>query len=130
MDIEKPSKKTGCLNNVYVDDVPVGTKIWTVAYPKTTIDHIKSGSININYISEAYEGTITKHHPEYRDRGLLSWPCYETDMEILGGASGGPVFISGSKGTIFALNCTGTTPHSFSHVTSIAPLTGNTRGTA
>ena len=118
----KHLKQTGCLNLISIEDIPEGTKIWTVAYPKTTIDPKKDDVVNINFVSEAYEGVITKHHPEYRDKGLLSWPCYETDMEIKGGASGGPVFISGSKGTLFAVNCAGTSPHSFSHVTSVVPL--------
>lgn len=118
----KEMEKTSYLTFVSNEDVEEGTKIFTVAHPLTTIKHIQPGQVNINIESQAYEGTVTKHYPEKRDSGLLSWPCYETNMEIKGGASGGPVFISGSNGVIFAVNCTGTDPHMFSHVTSLAPL--------
>ncbi len=119
---KKYLKQTACLNLISTEDLSNGTKIWTVAYPETTISPVIDGKLNINLFSQTYEGEITKHYPEFRDRGLLSWPCYETNMEIKGGASGGPVFISGSKGTVFAVNCSGTEPHSFSHVTSVKPL--------
>ena len=123
---KKEMEQTSHLNFVSSEDVKEGTKIFTVAHPLTKVEHTKPGHVNINIESQAYEGTVTKHYPEKRDSGLLSWPCYETDMEIKGGASGGPVFISGSSGVVFAVNCTGTDPHMFSHVTSLAPLISQT----
>jgi len=115
-------EKTAHLNYVSGENVAVGTKIFTVAHPLTTISNLSKGHINIAIKSEAYEGKITKHYPVRRDVGLLTWPCYETDMEIKGGASGGPVFLSGKGGVVFALNCTGTDPHMFSHVSSLSPI--------
>jgi len=118
----KEMEKTSHLNFVSNEDVKEDTKIFTVAHPLTKVEHTQPGRVNLSIESQAYEGKVTKHYPEKRDSGLLSWPCYETDMEIKGGASGGPVFISGSSGVVFAVNCTGTDPHMFSHVTSLAPL--------
>ena len=115
-------EKTAYFHTVTGENVAVGTKIFTVAHPLTTISNLSVGHINIDIKSEAYEGKITKHHPVSRDAGFLSWPCYETDMEIKGGASGGPVFLSGRSGVIFALNCTGTDPHMFSHVSALSPI--------
>ncbi len=100
----------------------VGTGIWTVAYPLATVNSLEDGGVNVYSKSDMFSGRITKYYPEGRDRGLLSWPCYETDMEVKSGASGDPVCISGSSGVVFAVNCTGTTPHSVSHVSSLVPL--------
>ncbi len=119
---ENELKNTAHLNYVSGENIALGTKIFTVAHPLTTVSNISKGHIDIHVNSEAYEGKITKHHPVSRDAGLISWPCYETDMEVKGGASGGPVFLSGKDGVIFAINCTGTDPHMFSHVSSLAPI--------
>ena len=79
--------------------------------------------MNIHLESQAYEGVITKHYPIKRDSGLLSWPCYETTMELKGGSSGGPVFISGSNGVVFAVNCSAL-DSKLSHISSLSPLVG------
>jgi Trypsin-like peptidase domain len=115
-------ENTAHFNHLTTDPIPIGTKIWTVAYPLATVSHSSKNAINIHSQSDMFTGKITAHYPVRRDRGLLNWPCYETDMELKAGASGGPVFVSGS-GVIFAVNCTGTEPHSVSHVSSLAPLT-------
>jgi hypothetical protein len=101
-------------------DVPVGTGVWTVAYPLATVTRLETGGVNIYAQSDMYIGRITNHYPERRD-WLLDWPCYETDMEIKPGASGGPVCISGSGGIVFGVNCN-SLDSSLSHVSSIAPL--------
>ena len=113
---------TAHFNYAMGDEIPVGARIWTVAYPLAKVTQPQAGHVNIHAQSDAFSGIITKHYPERRDLGLLNWPCYETDMEIRGGASGGPVFLSGSGGAVCGINCTGTTPHSVSHITSLAPL--------
>jgi hypothetical protein len=78
--------------------------------------------VNISLQSDAFEGRITKHYPERRDSSGITWPCYETDMEIKSGASGGPVILSGSGGVVFAVNCRSIQPHVVSYVSSFAPL--------
>ncbi len=115
-------RHTAFFSKAMTDAVPVGTAIYTVAYPLAVVSDVTDGAMHIHAQSDAYEGTITKHYPEGRDKVMLPWPCYETDMQVMGGASGGPVIISGSSGVVFAVNCTGTEPHSVSHVTSLAPL--------
>lgn len=122
---EEEMRNTAHFNYTTIKDIPVGTGIWTVAYPLAVVNSLEKGGIHIYSKSDMYKGKITKHYPEGRDRGLLSWPAYETDMEIKGGASGGPVFISGSGGVAFAVNCTGIDPHCVSYVSSFAPLVSN-----
>lgn len=115
-------KQTAFFRYATTASIQPGTKIWTVAYPLATIDQPQPGQVNVRAKSDFFFGSVTKHYPERRDRGMLSWPCYETDMEIKPGASGGPVFIAGSAGVVFGINCTDTEPHHVSHVTSLAPL--------
>ncbi|MEE9148547.1 MAG: hypothetical protein V3U27_14230 [Candidatus Tectomicrobia bacterium] len=119
---EEDLRNTAHFNYATTKTVPVGTGIWTVAYPLATVNSLEDGGVNVYSKSDMFSGRITKYYPEGRDRGLLSWPCYETDMEVKSGASGDPVCISGSSGVVFAVNCTGTTPHSVSHVSSLVPL--------
>lgn len=119
---EEELRNTAHFNYATTKEIPIGTRIWTVAYPLATVSRLEDGGVNVYSKSDMFSGKITKYYPERRDRGLLSWPCYETDMEIKSGASGGPVFISGSSGVVFTVNCTGTDPHSVSHVSSLVPL--------
>lgn len=113
---------TAHINFIAGDDVPVNTEIWTIAYPLMTLGRVADSGISIHFQSDMFRGKIMKHYTNQRDSAMLTWPCYETDMEILGGASGGPVFISGSSGVVFAVNCSGTTPHTVSHISSLRPL--------
>ncbi|MCH9026082.1 MAG: trypsin-like peptidase domain-containing protein [Proteobacteria bacterium] len=127
---ESELQNTAHINFTTKGNLPIGTDIWTVAYPLMTLGSVVDGGIAINFQSDMFRGRITAHYQERRDAGLLNWPCYETDMQILGGASGGPVFVSGSSGVVFAVNCSGTTPHTVSHVSSLRPaiLAGEVNG--
>lgn len=120
---EEELTHTAHFNYASAEHVPVGTRIWTVAHHLTTVSRPADGSVNINSTSEFFGGTVREHHPEQRDSVMLPWPCYRTDMNSRGGASGGPVFISGSSGVVFAINCTGWSGDAMSYVTSLAPLT-------
>ena len=113
---------TAHFTNVTTELVAVGTKVWTVAYPLSKVTKISNEEVNIYSQSDMYAGCVTAQHPEGRDSVMLPWPFYETDMELRGGASGGPVCISGSEGTVFAVNCSSFFPHNVSYVSSIAPL--------
>jgi len=119
-------RHTGYFSHAAVDPVPVGTRVYTIAYPLASVVEVKPGGVHIHAQSDAYEGRITNHYPSGRDRSFLPWPCYETDMEVKAGASGGPVIVSGS-GVVFAVNCAGTEPHTVSHVTSLSPLVNHTK---
>ncbi len=113
---------TGYLHRVSADPLPVGTAVYTVACPLVKSRFTSPGHLAIDARSDAYEGKVTAHYPEGRDRVMLPWPVYETSMPMLGGASGGPVFVVGSSGTVFAVNCAGFESLPVSHVTSVAPL--------
>jgi len=114
-------KNTAHLNHLTSTEVSVGTDIFTIAYPRTIVSH-SPGNVAVELQSDSFTGRITTVYSQGRDRGMIPWPCYETDMEIMSGASGGPVFVSGAGGVVFGVNCTGTEPHSVSYIVSFAPL--------
>jgi hypothetical protein len=97
---------------------PVGSKIFTYAYPKTTILH---GSPQRMTVAAAfYAGEIVEYLPNGRDSVMLPGPCFRTSMVIHGGASGGPVF--DDHGNVFAINSTGLENEAISYVSSIHSL--------
>jgi hypothetical protein len=49
--------------------------------------------------------TVENVLPDGRDRTLLPSKCFQTSMNILGGASGGPVAFG--EGNVFGINSTG-----------------------
>ncbi|MCA9501194.1 MAG: trypsin-like peptidase domain-containing protein [Nitrospira sp.] len=96
----------------------------TYAYPNTVIDienHVFS------FKPDFYEGRITECFPSGRDISSLPGPCYQTNMRIHHGASGGPVACS-ENGKVFAVNTSGLDGVDFhiSYVSQIDPILGLT----
>jgi V8-like Glu-specific endopeptidase len=100
----------------------VGSKITTYAYPESSITPLNG---TMDFISHFYSGKITKHYPTGRDKSLISWPCYETNMLVKSGASGGPVF-NLKTGRVAAVNSTGfdfyEEGQNVSHITPISQV--------
>lgn len=92
-----------------------GELIHTYAYPETTCSLKK-----IIFSSNYYEGKITKHYPDGRDSVLMPHKCYQTTMNLLGGASGGPVF--NSNGEVIGINSTGYEQNTNSHISFISDI--------
>ena len=84
-----------------IERPPPGTGVASYAYPNTRMD--KDGtSTTIRLEPKLVRGRLMDYFPAGRDRSMINWPVYETDMEIGRGCSGGPVF--GEGGTVFAVN--------------------------
>lgn len=58
----------------------------------------------LSYQARVGFGHLTAIFKEPRDRVLLPFPCFQSDIPIYGANSGGPVF--DTKGRICAVNCT------------------------
>jgi hypothetical protein len=104
--------------HLVLNTTPVGhgTHVMTYAYPR--YENIRNeGTQILNLMPDYYQGTIVEYLPTGRDRVLLAGPCYRTNIEILHGASGGPVFSKG--GAVFALNSTGWDGTNDSYISSI-----------
>ena len=63
-------------------------------------------------------GALTRYFPTGRDRVMLPFPVFESNMPIYAGASGGPVF--NSRGQVVAVNCTRIEGSDVSYHTDIA----------
>jgi len=92
-----------------------GELIHTYAYPETTCSLRK-----IIFSSKYYEGKIMMHYPNGRDSVFLPHKCYQTTMNLLGGASGGPVF--NSNGEVIGINSTGYEQNTDSHISFISDI--------
>lgn len=77
----------------------VGDTLHTYAFPNTK----NIGKI-IHLNPQRYDGKVVKEYQEGRDRTMLPNPCYETQMQIPAGASGGPAF--NLPGSVVGINCT------------------------
>jgi hypothetical protein len=116
-------KRTGApLKNKIVtlttQTLKIGEKIFTYAHPITTIQS-KSKLVEIRCHPQFYEGKVTEFYPDKRDSCMLPSPCYRTDMQIHGGASGGPVFRTNEQ--VCGINSSGydTKPPPISYVSRI-----------
>jgi len=72
----------------------IGEKINAIGYYEMD-GAIRQGDIpNIDYQHKTAisKGVIVEIHPEYRDKGMLSFPCFRTDARFEHGMSGGPIF--------------------------------------
>lgn len=67
-------------------------------------------------------GTVEEVHPQFRDRGLLSFPCFRTDATFNHGMSGGPIF--DKTGHVIGVICSGDTQPGMSYGSLIWPIFG------
>ncbi len=93
-------------------------KIQTFAYPKSTIEN-ENGEQWGNFQGDWFEGKILNVLP-YRDLTFYPYEVIESSMQILGGASGGPVmkgaYVLGVNSSGYDLEETG---GSLSYITPI-----------
>jgi hypothetical protein len=67
-----------------------------------------------------YKGRVRRFHES--GQGFIKWPHFEVEMDIMGGASGGPAF--DPRGRVFGINCTGGTHEltGIGRITYIEPI--------
>lgn len=101
------------------DEIPVGSRAVTYAYPKfsRTLDQ---DSQRVDFNSTFYDGYIKNYLPNGRDKVLLPGACYQTNIHIHGGASGGPVF--GPDGRAFGINSSGISGTDISYVSRMTDI--------
>jgi S1-C subfamily serine protease len=97
----------------------VGTKVVTIAFPNSVVTG-NVAEFELKFATAAVEGTIEASHPNGRDSLLLPGRCFQTSMDIRGGASGGPVAYG--DGYVFAINSTGMNGIPVSFVSSVEDL--------
>ena len=81
-----------------------GERVVTIAFPKPLLIP-SEGAFELRFTSCVYEGVIEEEYPHGRDRHMLPGHCFQTTMNLAGGASGGPVTFG--DGSIFGINSSG-----------------------
>jgi hypothetical protein len=97
-----------------------GDLVSTWAFPKSRHKH-EGNSGHVSIAPKLYDGEVLKEYPSGRG-GLLPGRCYETNLAIEGGASGGPVF--DEHGHVFAVNSTGFNGTDIGYVSHIQSIGG------
>ncbi|RPJ19325.1 MAG: serine protease [Planctomycetaceae bacterium] len=80
------------------------SEVLSIAFPRGEAVG-EPGKFRITVRTAAIKGRLSQHYPERRDSVMLPGRCYQTTMDIRGGASGGPVAFG--DGSIFGINSTG-----------------------
>jgi len=96
------------------------SEIVTWAYPRTSAG-IEEGVHKIRFSPNFYNGFIEEHFPIQRDNHLMPFPCYRGSIEVLGGASGGPV-VNLDNGRVFGLNCPGVNGSGYANLSHYSSL--------
>jgi hypothetical protein len=99
--------------------IPIETKTTTYAYPKH-LNIVRDGKQFLHLAPTFYDGYVKEYFPNGRDKVMLPAPCYQSNMIIHGGASGGPVFCP--SGTVFGVNSTGYDGCDISFISAIDPI--------
>lgn len=104
-------------------DPTIGELVATFAFPNSGVTETES-NFQVLFTSSWLRGTVDNVLPDGRDRVLLPSKCFQTTLNILGGASGGPVaFGDGVFGGVFGINSTGLQGHEdISFISSIHDL--------
>jgi S1-C subfamily serine protease len=82
----------------------LGSKVVTIAFPKSELTTDQE-NFTLKFTTSTLAGTVEAYHPKARDLVILPGRCFQTDMSISAGASGGPVAFG--EGCVFGINSTG-----------------------
>ena len=71
----------------------IGETVIGVGFPRTSVKETEEGSgIELGLFPSITTGTVTAIYEEFRDRGMLNFPCFEVGTLAFGGMSGGPIY--------------------------------------
>jgi hypothetical protein len=73
---------------------PVGATVWAIGYPSHRVTPAGT-AVDIGVPFTVQPLCVTKIFPDYRDKGMLNFPCFEVAASMEHGFSGGPVFYEG-----------------------------------
>lgn len=99
----------------------IGHKITTWAYPNCITEY-GQGSLSIMIVPTICDGVIEDEFPDGRGWGKTPGRCYQTNLGLAGGASGGPVF--DEFGNVFAVNSSGFDGTDIAYVSHIQSIGG------
>jgi hypothetical protein len=74
---------------------PRGSRVVVIGFPGLSTEATGGTQINVDAPFTVKEGTVTKIYQIRADLGQLTFPCFEIDIHVAGGFSGGPAFFEG-----------------------------------
>lgn len=116
----------------------VNEKVYSITFPETLVIPQLKEKYSPNFVPQALPGRDTKDkalilpspfeswgaikrlYPFGRDRVMLPGPCFETDLQVYRGSSGGPVF--SINGAIIGVVSTGYDDVQISYITPISEI--------
>lgn len=100
----------------------IGAKVCAIGYYRMegSFDDANPAIINYAQQTAVSKGIVQEVHPEYRDKGMLNFPCFRTDARFDHGMSGGPIF--DETGNVVGVVCSGTTGLKSNSYTSYGSL--------
>jgi S1-C subfamily serine protease len=81
----------------------VGERVVGFGYAASRVEMTEGGRMQLSLNPSTTGGLVTAVFPEYRDRGMLKFPCFEIHAHFIGGMSGGPLF--NNAGEVCGLIC-------------------------
>jgi Trypsin-like peptidase domain len=81
----------------------IGERVVGFGYAASQVERIEGGERRLALHPRTTGGVVTAVYSEYRDRGMLKFPCFEINTHFIGGMSGGPIF--NQTGEVCGLIC-------------------------
>lgn len=81
----------------------LGEKVTAFGYASSSVIAFADNKPILSLNPLTASGTVTGVYPERRDRGMLSFPCFQVEALFKGGMSGGPIY--NSAGELCGLVC-------------------------
>jgi hypothetical protein len=99
-----------------------GEKVIAFGYAASQVLGEEGREIKLSLNPITAPGLVTEVYPEYRDRGMLSFPCFEIETHYIGGMSGGPIF--NEAGELCGLVCAGQNDAAVAYGVVLWPMLG------
>ena len=99
-----------------------GEKVTAFGYALSSVVTLADNQLNFSLNPLTAPGTVTEVYPEYRDRGMLSFPCFQIEAHFIGGMSGGPIY--NANGELCGLVCSGDNATPVAYGVTLWPILG------
>lgn len=102
----------------------VGEQVVGFGYAASQVQLIEENQLRMTLNPTTTGGLVNNVFPEYRDRGMLKFPCFEINAHFIGGMSGGPLF--NKAGQLCGLICASMNGQPIAYGATLWPAMGTT----